>query len=66
MGMFGPGKKKITHVVSTPPKADATLTDLIMGGPIAVYGRKDLKERKKAAAEAGVPLAVRKLKRGER
>jgi hypothetical protein len=58
--------KKATHVISTPPKPDATLADHIMGGPIAVYGRKDLAERKKAAAEAGVPLTVRKLGRDER
>lgn len=57
---------KITHIVSTPPKPDATLTDHIMGGPAAVYGRKDLKARQKAAKEAGVELAVRKVKRKDR
>lgn len=51
---------KITHILSTPPKPDATLTDHIMGGPVAVYGRKDLKARQKAAKEAGVEVTVRK------
>lgn len=53
--------KKITHVVKP----------VGLGGPfdgsgIGVYGRKDLAARKKAAKEAGVPLTVRKLKKGER
>lgn len=57
---------KLTHVVSGPSKPDATLTDHIMGGPIAVYGRKDLKARRKEAAEQGVELRVRKVSRAER
>ncbi|WP_214110671.1 hypothetical protein [Acrocarpospora catenulata] len=60
------GRKKITHIISTPPKPEASLADHIRGGPIAVYGRKDLKARRKAAEEAGVELTVRKLRRGER
>lgn len=66
MGLFSGSSKKITHVVSSPPKPDATTADHIMGGPTAVYGRKDLKARQAAAKEAGVPLHIRKLKRDER
>lgn len=59
--MFG-RKSKATHVLTA---ADGS-TSVTGGSPgIAVYGSKDLKARLKAAEEHGVPVTVRKLKRGE-
>lgn len=46
--------KKLTHFAGTGQDT------------IAVYGRKDLNARKKAAKEAGVDLPVRKVKKSDR
>ncbi|MFC3979679.1 hypothetical protein [Streptosporangium jomthongense] len=56
--------KRATHVITGPPSE----VDKALGttGKAAVYGRKDLKRRLKAASELGVPVQVRKLKRDER
>lgn len=55
--MFGSKKKYLVDLPATPgPK---TPTDRIMGGPILVHGKKDLKARQKAAKAAGVELTVR-------
>lgn len=61
MGLFS--SKKATHIITGPPSD----VDKALGtnGKAAVYGRKDLKRRLKAAEELGVPVKVRKLTRGE-
>lgn len=52
---------KPTHILSVQPTGKETLTDRIMGGPIAVYGEADLQRRLKAAQEAGVTVTVREV-----
>lgn len=52
---------KPTHIVSQDGAGDPK-TSNVLKGPIAVYGEKDLKQRKDAAKKAGVKLNVRKAK----